>query len=177
MQRFLRGFLLAIGIWGIGGVLGWWFQPAGSEIPQEGLRAWTATLTRFDATKIILNNLQVMTISLAGIFTSGVTSVLTLLFNGCVAVLFLKNLNILELPWAVKYRFSYVIFEVFALWISSTAGLLGFSQVSKLFTTSRFRVLYKEWVFIITVYFISIVLTVIAGLLEADLITMLTMDE
>jgi len=174
MQRFLRTFLLAIGIWCIGGVFGWWFQPAGSEISQEGLKAWTAMLTRFDATKIILNNLQVMTISLAGIFTGGVTSALTLLFNGCVAVLFLKNLNILELPCAVKYRFSYVVFEICALWMSSAVGLLGFSQVFKLFTNSRFLFLYKELVFIITVYFISIVLTVIAGVLEADLITMLT---
>lgn len=174
MQRFLRGFLLAIGIWCIGGMFGWWFRPAGSEIPQESLKAWTDTLTRFDATKIILNNLQVITISLAGVFTGGITTVLILLLNGGVAVLFLKDFSILEFPWAIKYRFSYVVFEICALWMSSAVGLLGFSQVFKLFTNSRFLFLYKELVLIITVYFISIVLTIIAGLLEADLIIMLT---
>ena len=67
-----------------------------------------------------------------------------------------------------------MLLEFFALWLSSTIGLLGCSQVSKLFTTSRFYFLDKEIRFILTAYLLSIVLIIIAGLLEADVITMLT---
>ena len=174
MRCFLRTFLFAIGIWCIGGLLGLWLQPVGYEPSQEDLSALKAMIIELDAQHIILNNLSVMTISLLGLFTGGATSILTLLVNGFVAALSLKGLNILEFPWPIKWRFLYVFFEIFALWISGAAGLLGFSHVFKFFKHTRFCFHYKELVLIITAYFISIVLIVIAGLLEADLITILT---
>ncbi len=173
MQCFLRLFVLVIGIWCIGGTFGWWFQATDHASVQEHPNEWNTTLTDFKASKIILNNLLVITIAVTGFFTGGITPVLTLLVNGFIAVLFLKDFNITDLPWEVKCRLPYVVLEISALWISSTAGLLGCSQVFKLFTTSRFYFLSKELRFILTTYFISIVLTIIAGLLEANLIIML----
>lgn len=175
MRQFLRVSLLAIGIWCLGGVFGLWFQPTNYELSQADLNEWNAMLTDFNASKIILNNLLVITIAFAGFLTGGITSVLILLVNGIVAVLFLKDFNIFEfsVPWNIKYRFAYVVFEVIALWISGTVGLLGFPHVIKLFKYSRFCFHNKEIVLSITAYFISVVLIFIAGLLEADLITML----
>ena len=176
MRRFLRTLLLAIGIWCLGGMSGLWFQPTNHEFSQEDLNEWEAMLTDFNASKIILNNLWVITIAFAGLLTGGITSVLILLFNGIIAVLFLKDFNIFELsaPWDVKYRFAYVVFEILALWISGAVGLLGFPHVIKFFKHSRFCFDNKEIGLIITAYFISIVLILIAGLLEADIIRMLT---
>ncbi len=173
MRRFLRNLLLAIGIWCLGGVFALFFQTAGHTLSQENLRAWNAMLTGLDAQQIIINNLFVMTIALVGLFTAGTTAALTLLVNGFVAILFLKGFSILEFPWPVRYRFSYLFFEVCALWGSGAMGLQGFSQVFLLFTKPRRCFLYKEPALIIIVYVISIVLTIIAGLLEADVIRML----
>ena len=177
IMRFQKTFLFAVGIWCIGGILGWWFQPTVSEIQQENLKAWNTMPREFDAQQIILNNLLVITISLAGLLTAGSTAVLTLMINGFIAILFLKDLSILELPWAMKYRLSYVVFEVFALWLSGTVGLLGFPQVLKLFTISRFHFSAKDLVSILIVYLISITFTVIAGILEVELITILTVEK
>ena len=177
MMRFQRALLFAIGIWCVGGVFGWWFHPIRYQLSREDFRAWTAMLKEVDAQQIILNNLLVITVSLTGLFTAGSTAVLTLLINGFIAVLFFKDLEILELTWAVRYRLSYAVFEVCALWISSAVGLLGFSQVFNLFTKSRFLFLYKEIALIITAYLISIALTIIAGLLEAELIAMLSAQK
>ena len=105
------------------------FQTAGHTLSQENLRAWNAMLTGLDAQQIIINNLFVMTIALVGLFTAGTTAALTLLVNGFVAILFLKGFSILEFPWPVRYRFSYLFFEVCALWGSGAMGLQGFSQV------------------------------------------------
>ncbi len=174
MQCFLRLFVIAIGIWCIGGTFSWWFQAPDHASVQEHPNEWNTTLTDFNASKIILNNLLVITIAVTGIFTVGTTTVLTLLVNGLVAVLFLKDLNITELPLQVKCRLPYVVLEISALWISSTAGLLGCSKVFKLFTTSRLYFCSKELRFLLTTYLISIVLTIIAALLEANLIIMLT---
>ena len=174
IMRFQKTFLFAVGIWCIGGMLGWWFQPTVSEIQQENLKAWNTMPREFDAQQIILNNLLVITISLAGLLTAGSTAVLTLLINGFIAILFLKDISILELPWVVKCRLFYVVFEVFALWISSAVGLLGLPQVLNVFRISRFRFSAKDLVSILIVYLISITFTVIAGILEAELITILT---
>ena len=140
----MRLFVLVIGIWCIGGTFGWWFQATDHASVQEHPKEWNTTLTDLNASKIIFNNLLVITIAVTGLFIGGTTTVLTLLVNGFVAVLFLKDLNITELPWEVKRRLLYVILEISALWISSTAGLLGFSQVFKLFTTSRFYFFLKN---------------------------------
>jgi uncharacterized membrane protein SpoIIM required for sporulation len=174
MQYFTQLFVIVIGIWCIGGTFVWWLEGTLDTSAIEKLNEWNTTRPDFDTSKIISNNLLVITIALTGLFTGGITAILTLLVNGFVAFLFLKNLNIPDLSWGVKIRFSYVLFEIFALWLSSTIGLLGYSQVSKPFTTSRFYFLDKEIRFILTAYLLSIVLTIIAGLLEADVITMLT---
>jgi len=176
MRQFLRISLVAIGIWCLGGLFGLWFQPTNHELSQEDLNEWNTMLTDFNASKIILNNLLVITIAFLGIVTGGITSILILLFNGTIAILSLKDFNILELsvPWDIKYRFAYMVFEIIALWISGAVGLLGIPHVTKLFKYSRFCFCNKEIVRIITAYFISVVLIFIAGLLEADLITMLT---
>lgn len=130
-------------------------------------------LTGLNAQQIIINNLFVMTIALVGLFTAGATAAFTLFVNGFVAILFLKGFSILEFPWPVRYRFSYLFFEVCALWGIGAMGLQGFSEVFSLFTNPRRCFLYKESVLIISVYVISSVLTIIAGLLEADAIRML----
>lgn len=177
MKRFIKVFLLTVGIWCIGGTFNWWFQPTVYQLSQGELRTSDPMPTNFNALKIIVNNLLVITICLTGIFTAGITTILTLLVNGFFAVMFLKDLNITGFPWEVKCRFSYIIFEICALWTSGVAGLLGFSRTFKLFIHSQFSFPYMELVSIIIAYFISMVLTVIAGFIEADLITLLTIQK
>ena len=180
MRYFLRISLCAVGIWCVGGLFGLWFQQAEHELPQTEISDWSFMLTDLNASKIILNNLLVITIALLGIFTGGAAAVLILLLNGAIAVLVLKDFNVFAfpIPWGVKYRFFYIVFEVIALWVSGAAGLLGFSHLFKFFKTNgQFCFQYKEIVFIITTYFMSVVLIIIAGFLEADLIAILITEK
>jgi len=178
MMPFQRFLFLAIGIWCVGGIFGWCFQVNEHELPQENLREWNTMLKAIEVEQIILNNLLVITISLTGLVTAGLTSTFILLINGFIAVLCLKLIvpfdsNLLD---KVGFRFFYVPLECLAIWMSSAVGLMGLPHMIKLLSDSKFHIYSKDRTLIIIAYLFSILLIIVAGLLEGTVTTILKQE-
>lgn len=175
MMRFQSAFLFAIGIWLIGGVLGALFQVDMLELHRADKTQHSNPLLEIGTSQIIVNNLLVITVALLGFFTAGFTSTFVLLINGFICIFFIKltlpfDFNLLN---TLGIRCCYVILECLAIWVSSALGLMGLPYMVKLFSDSKFHIAVKDMTLIATAHLISILLVIIAGLLEGSAIDIL----
>ena len=118
---------------------------------------------------------MVITVALLGFFTAGLTSTLVLLINGficsfCIKLILPFDFNLLN---KLGIRCCYVILECLAIWVSGALGLMGLPYMVKLFSDSKFHMSVKDITLIAATHLISILLIVIAGLLEGSAIDIL----
>jgi uncharacterized membrane protein SpoIIM required for sporulation len=164
-RTLIRTFILSFGIWALAFVAGIWSTAAltPSGIPLAGHRSPEPRPP--DTLRILATNLVVLLISASGLFTFGLTSVITLLVSGLfvgliVGASYQDGVGLRAILWLTLPHSM----ELIGLWLANGVGLLGYHHGRRVLETSK-RI---DCTLLLEALLLGLAITIIAACIEGE---------
>jgi uncharacterized membrane protein SpoIIM required for sporulation len=165
VRTLIRTFILSFGIWALAFVAGIWSTAAlkPSGMPLVGHRSPEPKPP--DTLRILATNLVVLLISASGLFTFGLTSVITLLVSGLfvgliVGASYHDGIGLSAILWLTLPHSM----ELIGLWLANAVGLMGYHHGRRLLETTK-RI---DCTLLLEVLLLGLAITIIAACIEGE---------